>query len=63
MNIKLADNVIPMTTDLFEKFDSIIAEYSQLPTGPLNPFTVSMDTVVSPTEAIINGKKNNSCWN
>jgi glycine C-acetyltransferase/8-amino-7-oxononanoate synthase len=56
-NIKLADNVIPMTTDLFEKFDSIIAEYSQLPTGPLNPFTVSMDTVVSPTEAIINGKK------
>ena len=46
-----------MTTDLFDKFDSILTEYNQLPEGELNPFTVTMDSVISPTEAIINGKK------
>tara|TARA_R110002096_G_scaffold435770_1_gene662616 strand:- start:87436 stop:88641 length:1206 start_codon:yes stop_codon:yes gene_type:complete len=46
-----------MTTDLFDKFDSIMAEYNQLPKGELNPFTVTMEAVISPTEAIINGKK------
>lgn len=46
-----------MTNDLFDKFDNILAEYNQLPKGELNPFTVSMDAVISPTEAIINGKK------
>ena len=46
-----------MTLDLFEKFDSILEEYNKLPEGELNPFTVSMEAVISPTEAIINGKK------
>ncbi len=46
-----------MTTDLFEKFDSTLNEYNKLPEGELNPFTVSMDAVISPTEAIINGRK------
>ncbi len=46
-----------MTVDLFEKFDSTLDEYNKLPEGELNPFTVSMDSVISPTEAIINGRK------
>ncbi|MCP5382218.1 MAG: aminotransferase class I/II-fold pyridoxal phosphate-dependent enzyme [Kordiimonadaceae bacterium] len=47
-----------MTHDLFDKFDNIITEYKKLAEGgDLNPFTVSMDAVISPTEAIINGKK------
>lgn len=46
-----------MTFDLFDKFDNILAEYSKLPDGELNPFTVTMDAVISPTEAIINGRK------
>ena len=46
-----------MPNDLFDKFDSILNEYNQLPEGELNPFTVSMDSVISPTEAIINGRK------
>ncbi|MEZ5757132.1 MAG: aminotransferase class I/II-fold pyridoxal phosphate-dependent enzyme [Emcibacteraceae bacterium] len=47
-----------MTHDLFDKFDNILAEYKKLAEGgELNPFTVSMDAVISPTEAIINGKK------
>lgn len=46
-----------MTTDLFEKFGSIINDYNKLPKGELNPFTVRMDEVISPTEAIINGRK------
>lgn len=46
-----------MTTDLFEKFESTINDYNKLPEGELNPFTVSMDEVISPTEAIINGRK------
>ncbi|MBL4601551.1 MAG: aminotransferase class I/II-fold pyridoxal phosphate-dependent enzyme, partial [Emcibacteraceae bacterium] len=46
-----------MTLDLFDKFDSLLAEYNKLPKGELNPFTVTMEAVISPTEAIINGKK------
>lgn len=46
-----------MTTDLFEKFESTISEYKKLPEGELNPFTVRMDEVISPTEAVINGRK------
>jgi len=46
-----------MTFDLFEKFDGTLENFNQLPTGELNPFTVSMDEVISPTEAMINGRK------
>lgn len=46
-----------MALDLFEKFDNILTEYNSLPEGELNPFTVTMDSVISPTEAIINGRK------
>lgn len=46
-----------MTLDLFEKFDSTLESFNQLPTGDLNPFTVTMDEVLSPTEAMINGRK------
>ena len=46
-----------MTLDLFEKFDATLDSFKQLPQGDLNPFTVKMDQVISPTEAIINGRK------
>lgn len=46
-----------MTLDLFEKFDATLDSFNQLPQGELNPFTVKMDKVLSPTEAIINGRK------
>ncbi len=46
-----------MTLDLFEKFNSTIENFNQLPKGELNPFTVSMDAVISPTQAIINGRE------
>ncbi|MCC3860640.1 serine palmitoyltransferase [Pseudemcibacter aquimaris] len=46
-----------MTLDLFEKFDATLDSFNQLPQGDLNPFTVKMDEVLSPTEAIINGRK------
>ncbi|MBT5186404.1 MAG: aminotransferase class I/II-fold pyridoxal phosphate-dependent enzyme [Kordiimonadaceae bacterium] len=46
-----------MTLDLFEKFNTTIENFNQLPSGELNPFTVVMDKVISPTEAIINGRK------
>lgn len=46
-----------MTLDLFEKFDSTLKNFNQLPKDDYNPFTVTMDEVLSPTEAIINGKK------
>ncbi len=46
-----------MTFDLFEKFDSILNDYNSLPKGAANPFTVSMEQVLSPTTAIINGRK------
>jgi 7-keto-8-aminopelargonate synthetase-like enzyme len=46
-----------MTRDLFDKFDTTLENFNKLPKGKHNPFTVSMDAVLSPTEAIINGKK------
>ncbi|MDG1857748.1 MAG: aminotransferase class I/II-fold pyridoxal phosphate-dependent enzyme [Emcibacteraceae bacterium] len=46
-----------MTLDLFEKFDTTINNFNQLPQGELNPFTVKMEQVLSPTEAVINGRK------
>jgi len=46
-----------MTLDLFEKFDPILNDYNSLPEGEANPFTVSMEKVLSPTTAIINGRE------
>jgi len=46
-----------MTFDLFEKFDPILNDYNSLPKGAGNPFTVSMEQVLSPTTAIINGRE------
>tara|TARA_B100001939_G_scaffold347117_1_gene367767 strand:- start:5380 stop:6612 length:1233 start_codon:yes stop_codon:yes gene_type:complete len=46
-----------MTTDLFEKFDTTLNHFRALPEGEGNPFTVSMEKILSPTEAIINGRK------
>jgi len=46
-----------MTFDLFEKFDPILKDYNNLPEGEENPFTVSMEKVLSPTTAIINGRE------
>jgi len=46
-----------MAFDLFEKFDPILKEYRNLPEGGANPFTVSMEKVLSPTTAIINGQE------
>ncbi len=46
-----------MTLDLFEKFDPILNDYNGLPEGEANPFTVSMEKVLSPTTAIINGRE------
>lgn len=45
-------------TDLFSKFDPIIAERASLVThGIDDPFKVTMDTVLSETMAIINGRE------
>jgi 8-amino-7-oxononanoate synthase len=45
------------TADLFSKFDPLIAERDALlATGVRDPFAIVMDKVLSPTEAIINGK-------
>jgi len=46
-----------MTLDLFEKFNPILNDYNSLPQGEANPFTVSMEKVLSPTTAIINGRE------
>jgi len=46
-----------MTIDLFDKFNSTLENFNKLPKDEHNPFMVSMDAVLSPTEAIINGKK------
>ncbi|WP_321392357.1 serine palmitoyltransferase [Emcibacter sp.] len=46
-----------MTLDLFEKFDATLNNFRQLPEGETNPFTVNMEEILSPTEAIINGRK------
>jgi len=45
------------TPDLLAKFDGLIAEREALlATGVRDPFAIVMDRVLSPTEAIINGK-------
>src|SRR3546814_6270343 len=45
-------------TDLFSKFDSLIAErQALLDSGVRDPFSLVMEQVVSPTEAIISGKR------
>jgi 8-amino-7-oxononanoate synthase len=44
--------------DLFSKFDPLIAEREALlATGVRDPYAIVMEKVLSPTEAIINGKK------
>ena len=45
-------------TDLFSKFDSLIAEKKELmATGVRNPIGIVMDEVTSPTTAVIKGKE------
>ena len=45
-------------SDLFDKFDPLIAEREALlATGVRDPFSIVMDQVLSPTEAMIQGKK------
>ena len=47
-----------MTTDLLSKFDALIAErQALLDTGVRDPFSIVMEKVVSPTEAIIQGRR------
>ncbi len=47
-----------MATDLFSKFDPLIAEREALlATGVRDPYAIVMEQVLSPTEAIINGRK------
>jgi 8-amino-7-oxononanoate synthase len=48
----------PAGTDLFSKFDALIAEREALlATGVRDPFAIVMDQVLSPTRAIIKGKE------
>jgi 7-keto-8-aminopelargonate synthetase-like enzyme len=45
-------------TDLFSKFDPLIAErQALLDTGVRDPFAIVMDAVTSPTEAMIQGRR------
>ena len=45
-------------TDLFSKFDGIIAEREALAeTGVRDPFSIVMDEIKSPTVAVIKGKE------
>ena len=47
-----------MSSDLFSKFDALIAERQDLlDTGVRDPFSIVMDKVLSPTCALIGGKK------
>jgi len=46
-----------MSKDLFEKYQSIIDEYNAFPADVPNPFNVTMEEVISETEAVINGKR------
>lgn len=47
-----------MASDLFSKFDPLIAEREALlATGVRDPYAIVMEKVLSPTEALINGKK------
>jgi 8-amino-7-oxononanoate synthase len=48
----------PPARDLMSKFDPLIAErQALLETGVRDPFAIVMDEVLSPTEAVIKGKK------
>ena len=48
----------PAATDLFSKFDPLIAErQALLDTGVRDPFAIVMDEVLSPTLAVIQGKE------
>lgn len=42
---------------LFTKFASLAAQYRQLEEAGANPFNVSFDSVLSPTEALLKGQK------
>lgn len=42
--------------DLFDKFSPIIDAHANLPADAEDPFNVSMDKILSPTEAIIKGR-------
>ncbi|MBB5374221.1 serine palmitoyltransferase [Acidocella aromatica] len=42
---------------LFTKFASLAAQYRQLEEAGANPFNVSFDSVLSPTEAVLKGQK------
>jgi 7-keto-8-aminopelargonate synthetase-like enzyme len=45
------------TSDLFSKFDAVIAERDALLATGVNPFGLVMEKVLSPTRAICNGKE------
>ena len=48
----------PVSTDLFSKFDPLIAErQALLDTGVRDPFAIVMDEVLSPTLAVIQGRE------
>src|SRR3546814_3793294 len=48
----------PVATDLFSKFDPLIAErQALLDTGVRDPFAIVMDEVLSPTLAVIQGQE------
>ncbi|MDB5738725.1 MAG: serine palmitoyltransferase, partial [Sphingomonas bacterium] len=48
----------PSAPDLLAKFDALIAErQALLDTGVRDPFSIVMDEVLSPTEAMIQGRK------
>ena len=46
-----------MSKDLFDKYQSIIDQYNAFPEGAPNPFNITMEEVLSETEAVINGQK------
>lgn len=50
-----------MRKDLFEKFDPLIKAHGALPEEVDDPFGVSMDKVLSQTEAVIDGRKTILC--
>lgn len=55
---KTSMRVTEAATDLFSKFDPLIAEREALlATGVRDPFAIVMDKVLSPTRAIIKGKE------
>ncbi len=46
-----------MSSDLFDKFQSVLDQHARLPKDAKDPFAVRMDEVHSQTEATINGKR------